>query len=521
MKKYIYLSVYFLLFSACVNDLLETVPTDRLSQTIFWQTEKDAIAGANSVYRYLDGLMVKYDGLTDILHANVQFSDPASMERGDFNSQFAMIQDEWTEHYKGIRAANNFLENVDQVEALDTELIPILKSEVRVIRAYLYMKLVMLYGDVSLVTQTIDDISEGQEVNRDPASAIWGFINSELDESANILPEAQDEIGRITKGAALALKARALLYQGEFSEAAAKANEVMNLGIYSLYPSYEELFDYPAENSSEVILDKQFVKDDYSNNAFNLGPYSHRNSGSQYVPTKKLVDTYPMANGRNISDPESGFDIDNPYENRDPRLKYSVFVRGSRLYNGNIYDPTPGSGTNDEIQSTYLATSLGYNIKKYVNEEDFGDPTNSAINIILIRYAEVLLTYAEAKIELNEIDQSVYDAINAVRGRSDVNLPPIEPGKTQDEMREIVRQERMLELAFEGHRLFDIRRWKTAETVIPGQIEGITYRNSAGNYVTVRIDGFLKIFDPNKHYLWPIPKKEIDLNPNLGQNPGW
>jgi hypothetical protein len=139
---------------------------------------------------------------------------------------------------------------------------------------------------------------------------------------------------------------------------------------------------------------------------------------------------------------------------------------------------------------------------------------------MLIRYAEILLTYAEAKIELNQIDQSVYDAINAIRSRSDVNLPPIESGKTQDQMREIVRHERMLELAFEGHRLFDIRRWRIAEDVIPGYVEGMTYKNSEGNYVTVRIDGFLKVFE-SKHYLWPIPKKELDLNPGLGQNPGW
>lgn len=521
MKKFIYFSFTLLWLSSCEKDLLETLPTDRLSQNIFWQTERDAIYASNSVYRYLDGLMVHYDGLTDILHANIQFSDPASMERGDFNSQFAMIQEEWTNHYMGIRAANNFLENVDKVESVNPDLIPRLKAEVKAIRAYLYMKLVMLYGDVPLVTLTIDDISVGQEVTRTPKSEIWDFINAELDASASTLPEIQEDIGRITKGAALAIKARALLYQGNFSEAAAKANEVISLNVYSLYPKYELLFDYPAESSSEVILDKQFVKDDYSNNAFNLGPYSHRNSGSQYVPTKKLVDSYPMANGMNISDPENGFDIDNPYESRDPRLKYSIFVKGSPLYNGNIYDPTPGSGTNDEIQSTYLATSLGYNIKKYVNEEDFGDPTNSAINIILIRYAEILLTYAEAKIELNEIDQSVYDAVNAVRGRPDVNLPPIDPGKSQSEMREIVRRERMLELAFEGHRLFDLRRWRTAATVIPGQVEGITYKNPAGNYVTVRIDGFLKVFDPNKYYLWPIPKKEIDLNSNLNQNPGW
>lgn len=521
MKKSIYLILAWLTVASCEDNLLETVPSDRVSKSTFWKTEKDAVYAANAVYRFLDGFMVKYDGLTDILHANVQFSAQASMERGDFNSLFPMIQDEWTSHYEGIRAANNFLENVDQVEAIKADLVPVLKAEVRVIRAYLYLKLIMLYGDVPLVTKTINEISEGQQVKRTTAPGIWDFVNTELEECADILPAKQSEKGRITKGAAQALKARALLYQGNFSEAAAKASEVMSSGLYELYPKYEELFDYPAENSSEVILDKQFVKDDYSNNAFNLGPYSHKNSGSQYVPTKKLVDAYLMRNGKNITDASSGFDPDNPYENRDPRLKYSVFVKGAQLYNGEIYDPTPGSGTRDEIGGTYLATSLGYNIRKYVNEEDFADPTNCSINIILIRYAEVLLTYAEAKIELNETDQSVYDAINAIRGRSDVNLPPVDPGKTQAELRDIVRHERMVELAFEGHRLFDLRRWRLAETIIPGFVEGMTYKNPDGSYTTVRIDGFLKVFDPGKHYLWPIPKKEIDLNVNLTQNPGW
>jgi starch-binding outer membrane protein, SusD/RagB family len=519
MKKYIFLLIFLTIIVACEKNLLETVPTDRVSQSVFWQTDQDAIFAANAIYRYLDDFMVNYDGLTDILHRNIQFSEEASIERGDYNSLYTLMQTDWTNHYKGIRAANNFLENVDNVESNNPTRIQLLKSEVRFLRAYFYMKLVMLYGDVPLVTQSLT-ISEGQNVVRNSTSEVWNFINSELDDCANILPSTQTEKGRITKGAALALKARVLLYQGDYNGAAEAANAVISSGIYSLYPKYGELFDYPAENSSEVILDKQFIKDIYSNSAFNLGPYSHKNSGSAYVPTKKIVDSYTMSNGKRINDPDSGFDLDNPYDNRDPRLKFSVFVKGSHLYNGQIYDPTPGSGTNDEIGGTYLATSLGYNIKKYVNEEDFGDPTNCSINIMLIRYAEILLTYAEAKIELNQIDQSVYDAINAIRSRSDVNLPPIESGKTQNQMREIVRHERMLELAFEGHRLFDIRRWRIAEDVIPGYVEGMTYKNSEGNYVTVRIDGFLKVFE-SKHYLWPIPKKELDLNPGLGQNPGW
>lgn len=527
MKKILYLTTLAFLvsiFSGCKENLLETVPTDRISTDIYWKTEKDATYAANSVYRYLNGVtIVDYDGLTDILHSNIPFYDNGTIERGDFNSNTPKIYDQWVLLYKGIRAANNFLENADLVTSTNSTLINNLKSEVRVIRAYLYVNLLMLWGDVPLVTKTINTISEGQGVTRNSTAEIWAFINTELDASAAVLPLTQTEKGRITKGAALALKARALLYQSKWAEAAAAAKSVMDLNKYSLYPKYEDLFSTVAENNAEVILDKQFIKDIYSNNAFQyLGPYSQKNANCTFVPTKKMVDSYTMANGKSITDPNSGFDKENPYENRDPRLKFSVFVKGSKLPDGKIYDPTPGSKTLDEVGSTYLATVLGFNMKKYVNADDLANISNCGINIILIRYAEILLTYAEGKIESDQIDQSVYDAINSIRqGRSDVKLPLIDSGLSKSELRAVVRSERKVELAFEGLRLFDLRRWKTAETEIPGFVEGMTYKNTSGTLVTIKLDGFLKVFDPAKHYLWPIPKKEIDLNSNLKQNSGW
>lgn len=527
MKNTITFSIIILfvsLFSACTENLLETIPNDRISTDIFWKTEKDAIYGSNAVYRYIDSTsVVDFDGLTDIMHSNIPFYDNGTIERGDYSTTTQKIYDQWVYSYKGIRAANNFLENVDKVTTANTALITTLKSEIRVIRAYQYIRLVMLWGDVPLITTTINTISEGQAVTRNPSSEIWTFINNELDACASLLPLTQTDKGRITKGAALALKARALLYQGKWAEAAVAAKSVMDLNKYSLYPKFEDLFSYPAENNVEVILDKEYIKDVYSNDMFQyLGPYSQKNAKCTFVPTKKLVDSYTMSNGKSISDPTSGFDKDNPYENRDPRLKFSVFVKGSKLPDGKIYDPTPGSKTLDEVGSTYLATVLGFNIKKYVNVDDLANISNCGINIILIRYAEVLLTYAEAKIESNQIDQSVYDAINAIRsGRTDVKLPTIVSGLSQAELRTIVRQERMLELAFEGFRLFDLRRWKTAETEIPGYVEGMTYKNTSGTYVTIKLDAFLKVFDASKHYLWPIPQKEIDLNSGLKQNPGW
>lgn len=515
--------ISLILYSSC-DDILNTVPTDRISSEVFWKTENDAMTASNAVYRYLDGIqdLVRLDGATDILHGNIQFSDWAAIERGEYDSNMEYIQTVWTHTYKGIRAVNNFLENVQQVEVTDRSRLDILSAEVRVIRAYLYIKLVMLYGDVPLITNTLTSVEEGKEVNRDSVDEVWAFIVSELKAAATVLPETASETGRMTKGAAKALQARAWLFQGKWAEAEEAAKEVIDMNTYWIYPSYEKLFLYEGENNEEVILDKQYIKDSYSNNAFSfLTPFSLRNNGADYVPTKKLFDAYRMLNGKMIHEEGSGFTYETQYENRDPRLSYSLYIPGTELPNGEIYNSVPGSGTQDEVANTYLATSLGFNVRKYVNPEDYANPSNCGINIILIRYAEVLLTYVESKIEQNKIDDSVLSAINQLRTRQDVGLAPVESGLNQEKMREIVRNERLVELAFEGLRLFDCRRWRTAETLFPGQVNGIVYQAGDGEWKTVTIEGFIKVFNPEKHYLWLIPQKEIDLNSNLKQNPNW
>jgi hypothetical protein len=318
----------------------------------------------------------------------------------------------------------------------------------------------------------------------------------------------------------LGLKARANLYAGRYRQAADAAAGVMALG-YGLHPSYKSLYSYSAENNSEVLLDRQYIKDVAANNIFaRLAPYSQKSATSYYVPTKALADAYEMSNGKAIGDPGSGFDPMHPYDNRDPRLRFSIFIQGDALPSGGVYNPTPGSGTPDAVGNTYLATSTGFNMKKYINPEDYANPGNCGINIILMRYAEVLLTYAEAKIELNEIDASVYKAINDVRSRADVHMPAIGTSLSQSQLRIAVRHERMVELALEGLRLFDIRRWKTAETLMKGNVYGMDYVEN-GVLKTIQVSGFTRNFEP-KHYLWPVPQPEVDLNPNLlPQNQGW
>ena len=510
-------------FTACNKDLLNTIPNDRISAEIYWETDKDAILGANAVYPYLEGVWnyVHWDAMSDIGHVTLTWRDESSIEKGSFDAMLPRVSSDWNEAYKGIQTANSFLQNVEKVKTGDPALIERLKAEVRVLRSYLYVKLAALYGDVPLITKELT-VEESRTVSKTPVAQIWDFILKELDESAAILPVSQADKGRITKGAALALKARAMLYAGRYAEAAAAAKAVMDLQVYSLYPAYEKLFSYEAEGNPEIVLDRQYVKDIQRNNMFSLTtPNSIFPQVNSFVPTKQAVDGYEMTNGKNISDPASGFDPYDPYKNRDPRMKYTLFTIGDVLPNNAIYDSRPGSGTADAIGQSENATSTGFNVKKYLNKEDMAQPNNGGINLILIRYADVLLMYAEAKIEGNQMDQSVLDAINEIRQRPDVNMPPITALSSQEEMRQVVRHERQVELAFEGLRYFDIRRWRIAETVVPGIVYGMTYTDVNGDLKTVTQVGFQKVFKKNRDYLWPIPQRETELNPNLVQNPNW
>lgn len=513
---------------SCNDNLLQTIPKDRVSSGTFWKTEQDARLAVNNLYNYLhpfgDRDIMNWAAVSDIATANGGFNAISEYQHNVETAESGFGSNMWNNSYDGIRACNEFLANVDNVKTDKTDLIKRYKAEARFVRSYLYVYLIEFFGDVPLIKKPITP-KEGRNLSRTDKSKVWDFIASELSDISNTLPASygKDQIGRITKGAALAMRARAMLYAGRYQEAANSAKAVMDMNQYSLYPSYEDLFTYGAEDNSEVILSKQFIKNDKSWSLYSyIAPGSLPQVGSdqQVVPSRDIVDAYEMKNGDSIDDPNSGYDSRNPYQDRDPRLDYTLFVKGDTLPNGTIYDPRPGFGHPDDITKGFGTTQTGFNIEKYISPQDVETPTNSGLNFIVIRYAEVLLTYAEAKIENGSIDPSVYDAINQVRQRPDVNMPAIQPPKTQDEMRQIVRHEREVELAFEGFRFFDIKRWKIAKDVMNGAIKGMHYVDKNGDLQTVTFTDFERKFT-DRNYLWPIPQKEMDLNPDLKQNPGW
>lgn len=520
--------ILLLTIVGCEENFLRTEPPGTVSSATYWQTEQDARLAVNNLYNYLYGTEnFSFDSMSDIGATDVsgfRGERESIIIRGEVTSDNPLVETHWDRNFEGIRAVNDLLANIDQIEDIDEGLLTRYKAEARFIRAYLYTYMAMLFGDVPLLTEPVS-IQEASELTRTDRESIWNFVENELQNISSDLPISYsnpEDAGRITRGAALAMKARAMLFAGRYSLAAEAAREVMDLDVHEIYPSYENLFSYQAENNTEIVLDKQFIKNDYSSGVFNiLAPNSQNSSTSDLFPTRNLVDAYEMENGTAIDEAGSGFDPRNPYNNRDPRLDYSVIVYGDTLPNDIIFDPRPGFGGPDDIEAGFQTSSTGFNVQKYINPEDLADPTNSGINIMLIRYAEVLLTYAEAKIELNEIDQSVYEAINEVRQRPDVNMPTINAPKTQSELREIVRHERLVELAFEGLRFFDIRRWQIAPDVMNGRIYGMRYVDQNGDLQAIEVSDYQRGFEAPTNYVLPIPQTELELNPVLEQNQGY
>jgi len=289
---------------SCKKNILETVPNDRVSSEVFWKTEADARFAVNSVYSSLDAVnLFVLDGVTDIGHTNTVFTVEYNIENGSYDASHSRIQSEWQSGYRGIFLANYVLENIDKVKTSNTGLINQFKAEAKALRAYHYIKLAGLYGDVPIITSNVTP-ADGLKVSRSKISEVWAFIDKELTDAASALPATYGSAdkGRITKGAALALKARANLWAGNFQGAADAAKAVIDLNQYTLITEYGKLFTYANENSKEVILDKQFLAGTATHNAFSfMGPYSQKASGSNYVPTKALADMYTMKNGKAIT----------------------------------------------------------------------------------------------------------------------------------------------------------------------------------------------------------------------------
>ena len=418
---------------------------------------------------------------------------------------------------------NNFLENIHRPE-MDDALRARLTAEVRFLRAWDYFWKVLFYGDVPLVKEVLP-ITDANKP-RNPKEEVIQFI---LDELTEITPQLEikytgNDVGRVTRGAALTLKARMLLYNNQYADCLKACEEIMKLG-YSLFPNYRGLFRISNKNNQEIIMDVQYVENLYSNGTLGILPPASCGGWCSINPTQSLVDIYECIDGKTIEESPL-YDPDQPYQNRDPRLSASILCPGD-LYEGKYYDPIDQNDPNGDYYAPYGRSKTGYLVRKYVDDlSDYADMWNTAMNAIVMRYAEVLLMYAECKVELGEIDASVYDVLNELRSRAGMCEVDKTVYITQAKMRELVRRERRVELALEGLRWFDVCRWKIGEEVMPGQVYGCrlgTVDPVTGKLALTkeRIKTEVRIFDPAKHYLWPIPQTTIDAASEIKQNPGY
>lgn len=521
MKKINVYILIVLMSMSCAD--LDIAPVDAQSELNYWRTKEDAATYLNTLYADIMSAdtYLFLSAMTD--DAYTRREEIRNIGNGNYDPSNSFILSQWSQRYAGIRRSNIFLNNVGKVQGLTDSQLNELKGQAMFIRAWHYFLLTQWFGDVPLVTDEIS-IEESQSLTRTAKATIDNFIGEQLETAISFLPEtypAGNE-GRITKGAAIALKSRFHLYNGQDQQAADLAGQLF--GKYSLFSNYANLFKMENEFNQEVILDLQYVPNNREHDIqYSLIPPSE-GGYANFSPFQQFVDTYTMINGLPITDAGSGYNENNPYVNRDPRLAANVVFNGSNWTRADgsqiTIDTSPNASPNG-INFSSNTTPTGYYVSKYY-DRTARSVVNSGLNLILIRYAEVLLNYAEAKVNLGTFNASDWDnTIKAIRQRAGLTGVALNfPGTNQEALKQIVRNERRKELAFEaGHRFFDIRRWKIAGNVLNGWLHGIKTDILPDDGGYQRVD--FKTFDDSKHYLWPIPQRERDLNKSLSQNENW
>lgn len=534
----VYMLAGMSLIGTSCSDFLETVPHDALSPSTTWQTEADA-------EKFLIGC---YDGWAD--ESGILYWDCGS----DFGFNYH-IHEGWRNIGNGsmtasnqvagyysfsmIRRCNDFLTNIANIEFAEESKKNNMIGQVKTIRAYQYFLMNWIYGGVPIIESY--ETAEEAQVPRNSEEEVKNFIYNELDEAIPMLYDVPEASGYIAKGTALALNMRASLFYGDYQRAKDAAKAIMDLGIYELDPSYENLFTLAGQNSKEIIASVQHDENLYSNWMI-ATMYNNADGGwSSMVPTQNLVDTYEMSNGLTKEEAGSGYDATHPFANRDPRMAMTVLYPGMDWVGLtgktilNTLDATIDGAKNPNYpDDADNASKTALTWAKYLNPyTQYGDIWSTNAQPIVFRYAEVLLSYAEAENELNGPSAEVYNLLNQVRNR--VGMPDVDQNKynNQAKLRELIRRERSVELAGEGLRRQDIIRWKDdsgkmlAETVLNGpltRVVGTVNTSEPDPTKRATISGTALVenraFASYNRYL-PIPQSAIDKNPNLKQNEGY
>jgi starch-binding outer membrane protein, SusD/RagB family len=591
MKK-IYLALIFpvLLVVSCENPLDET-PYDKYgAEFVFGEPKKaeEYVMRNYNVFPYgtsdsygfnrLESGMSMIACASDEAIPNIPGSNVDILTNGSWSPSSTNPDNQWDFNYQYIRSANIGLENLDMLPATSATLRKQLYGELIFIRAFAHFELIRRYGGIPLVTRTLT-LDEDLNIPRNSFGECVNFVVSQCDTAVKYLltPDAASggQLGRISTGAAMALKSRMLLYAasdlyngpsyagssgeltgyGSFTkerwETAAKAAaDVIGLGYYALYKpnamadsqndatarsngekNYADLF-YTLAGNKELVL----IRTSAQGNAVekkNL-PVGYTNGQGTTNPSQQMVDAYGMLNGKSIADATSGYKATDPFTNRDPRFTVSIFYN-DKAWTGNPSRTKVETFTDglDNRTSSTNATKTGYYLSKFMKTGIVisGSETKTNHCFPLIRYAEVLLNYAEAMNEAYGPDvdpkgfgKTARTALVEVRARvlrpKDAVLAAVPSGDAAA-MRDAIRNERRVELAFEDHRHMDVRRWKIASQTIGQNLSGMKITKSGTTFTyEVVTNVATRVFEP-KMYLYPIPKSEMNKNKALIQNPLW
>lgn len=532
-KNFLYIAAAAVLgFSSCVE--LDRFPLEELSDGSFWKSATDAEMAVSDLYPALPSIYDVDDAINsdDAVHG-IKWA-AGNVSKGIYDP----MGQSWSGNYATIRQANLILSKIDEIPDYDTTEKNKVLGQTYFFRAHEYFKLIRKFGDVPYIDKPLT-LADQEGITRAPRAEVYSKMMADFDKAIEYLPTTWDgsNYGRITKGAAMAMKARAALYYGDWQIAADNAKKVMDLGIYELYDKdntgkYAELFWETSDGCDEFICVRQYEAG--TNGSYLIGWEAFPTLGwGGLNPTQSLVDAFEDIEGAPIAK-SAIYDPTNPFANRDPRLEVNVLHDGEVMYGVTIKVAPLKSSGNTGIGQHGDATATGYYQQKWLDPAiDPGtDGWDMGKDGVVIRYAEVLLTYAEAKNELSPLDASAFDAVNQVRRR--VGMPDLQNSDaskptycaTQDDLRQRIRNEWRVEFALEGgKRQWDIRRWGIAIDVMNKPRYGLKYE-IVGDDECILYQGSQQAVGEataykEHNYLYPVPQAEIDLNPNLTQNPGY
>lgn len=531
--KLILLSVVgFLALTGC-NDM-DNPPTNSYTDQNFWTSIDKAQYMLNMAYNqlYSAGKMWNDERLSDNVFQGRGFTDQRSIRNGIADPSLGIFAGEWADLYGGIKTCHVFLEHIDQLQAAD-DVKNYMKAQARYIRAAIFFRLTNFYGDIPFFTEDIS-LAASKTISRTPRAEVIKFILQELEAIMSYLPTRDSQPvadrGKITKGADLMLQARVYLYDGDWANVEKCCAMLMDgeYGHYALFPSYTGLFEEANEYNEEVIMDCAYVPTVRTwGEMYDMVPLSVGGRVISTAPTQSLADNYIMLDGKPMTE-STMYKETSPYGNRDPRMAgtiiYDRYNWSANVNDGSkskyIYINPTSTDKTDAYQGLNANQSCtGYYVRKYydVNHEA---GMVSGINIITMRYADVLLMYAEAMNEQGKMSEEVWNnTVRPIRERAGFKRAEAlaYPAQSQDEMRQTLRRERRSELALEGLRWFDIKRWKAGTEYLNGYVYGARFAEG-NNYI--RLDNYK--FDESKDYLWSVPQSQMDINPNLKpNNPGY